>query len=762
MYITNLIPKVSLVGILVMISSIAFSATWPHSSGDYKSQRSSSSVQITEDNINKLEIAWEVSKGAIVSRSPIQASPIYTGSKIISLTNNSVYALNPIDGELIWETIIDEKFNYQIDPSAKGISSHEDQETSIYIPTTEGILILDENTGKILDHYFCGHTALPPIIHDNKMIVATRWSGVKAFDISTRNLLWNTEINKNGYQSHIWSGFSYSKKLQTAFIVTGSSGGITGWYRNESNFDNSLLAIDVETGKIKWAFQHIEHDLWDLDTVGNPIIFDINDGAKVITAILALTKTGDIIFLNGKTGNPIFSKSFIKVMVPKSDVPNEESSPYQKKFLKPQPFTSTVIDLDKAFMHLDEANLEYVKSKTRRAQSGFYLPPSLHHDIVLYGLHGGAEWPGGAINFASENPELVVPFNKDPWIIRTYYRDNLERAFEIFYSKYNSFKNSLLNSEPGSESVFRENCASCHENGNAPNRSYLKQLSKERIYSVLSNGSMSIFAKNLDEKEKNDLADYLSYSKSQASASTFKSLPFTPNNSLYNENCLSCHGPTRKGFFETEAVGDGYYPPLVGITLTEKRPFTENFKEVRTLHNKFNIPYKISKKEHDKIFKEFHSYDSILNYLGLLSTRGFWQVLLDKDKNPATTPPWGGIAKIDLVTGKEIWNVPFGSIVDANGKAIANGVKNFGGVITTKSGLIFATGTIDSKAYAFNIDGKEIWSDKLPYSGSAPPISFNHSNCQYVLFTATGGKWHDTIENGNSLVSYKLNDCKNE
>ena len=160
-------------------------------------------------------------------------------------------------------------------------------------------------------------------------------------------------------------------------------------------------------------------------------------------------------------------------------------------------------------------------------------------------------------------------------------------------------------------------------------------------------------------------------------------------------------------------------------------------------------------------FKEFHNYDNTLNHLGLLSSRGFWQVLLDKDKNPATAPPWGGIAKIDLVTGKEIWNIPFGSKIDSSGKMFAKGVKNFGGVMTTKSGLIIANGTNDSKAYIFNNDGKEIWSDKLPYSGSNPPISFTHGDCQYILFTATGGKFYDSIENGNTLVSYKLSNCNN-
>ena len=84
-----------------------------------------------------------------------------------------------------------------------------------------------------------------PLYHGNKIIVATRWDGIKAFDLDNNKLLWRIETTKNSY-SYIWSGFSYNDELEIAFVVTGSSGGVTGWYRNDPNLDNTILAIDTK------------------------------------------------------------------------------------------------------------------------------------------------------------------------------------------------------------------------------------------------------------------------------------------------------------------------------------------------------------------------------------------------------------------------------------------------------------------------------------------------------------------------------------
>ena len=97
------------------------------------------------------------------------------------------------------------------------------------------------------------------------------------------------------------------------------------------------------------------------------------------------------------TGLPVFEDSYRDVQVQKSDMENIYLSPTQKSYLKPEKFSDIVIDKDKDFNHLEEDNLNYVKNRIRHAKSGFYIPPSINYDVIIYGIHGGAEWPGATL-----------------------------------------------------------------------------------------------------------------------------------------------------------------------------------------------------------------------------------------------------------------------------------------------------------------------------------------------------------------------------
>jgi quinoprotein glucose dehydrogenase len=187
-----------------------------------------------------------------------------------------------------------------------------------------------------------------------------------------------------------------------------------------------------------------------------------------------------------------------------------------------------------------------------------------------------------------------------------------------------------------------------------------------------------------------------------------------------------------------------------------------DFEKVSSLHNSHDIPFSISKEMHAEIFNSFDRYDKFLLKFGLLSNTGYWQVLLDKDKNPANKPPWGGMAKIDLVSGKKLWDIPLGQRLDSNSNLLAKGDIVFGGILVTASGLIFATGNPDGAAYAFDTNGKKVWQDFLPFAGSAPPMTYTFNNCQYVVFVATGGRFVEFKENGNGdyVEVYKLDSCK--
>ena len=65
-----------------------------------------------------------------------------------------------------------------------------------------------------------------------------------------------------------------------------------------------------------------------------------------------------------------------------------------------------------------------------------------------------------------------------------------------------------------------------------------------------------------------------------------------------------------------------------------------------------------------------------------------------------------------------------------------------------------------ARAFSSN-DGSLLWERKLPYAGSAPPMSYYHNGCQYIVFTSTGGQFVGFKDKGDSTVAYKLEDCLN-
>ena len=136
--------------------------------------------------------------------------------------------------------------------------------------------------------------------------------------------------------------------------------------------------------------------------------------------------------------------------------------------------------------------------------------------------------------------------------------------------------------------------------------------------------------------------------------------------------------------------------------------------------------------------------------------------MLDSNGYPASTPPWGGIASVDMNTGDLKWKIPFGKRFNKKQNVVSIGDKNFGGVLSTSSDIFFATGTPDEMARAFSSEnGNLIWERKLPFAGSAPPMTYIYNGCQYVVFTATGGQFVGFGNKGDATVAYKLDTCSN-
>ncbi len=139
------------------------------------------------------------------------------------------------------------------------------------------------------------------------------------------------------------------------------------------------------------------------------------------------------------------------------------------------------------------------------------------------------------------------------------------------------------------------------------------------------------------------------------------------------------------------------------------------------------------------------------------------EFLVDHLGYPGSEPPWGRLTSINLNTGKKIWEIPFGEYENLTKQGVPiTGTYNFGGVTGTAGGLLFATGAQDNKVKAFDSsNGNELWSYKLPFSGSTPPTIFEHLGEQYVIVVSTGSysvkqAFPKFSEFGNKIFAFKL------
>ncbi len=137
--------------------------------------------------------------------------------------------------------------------------------------------------------------------------------------------------------------------------------------------------------------------------------------------------------------------------------------------------------------------------------------------------------------------------------------------------------------------------------------------------------------------------------------------------------------------------------------------------------------------------------------------------LKDADGYPGSKPPWGTITALNLNNGKIKWQIPFGEYEELSKKGIPiTGTENYGGLTGTEAGLLFATGTLDKKFRILDAEnGKELWSYKLPYIGSSPPVTYQIDEEQYILINATGSfslkkGYPKLVEFGNKILVFKI------
>ena len=219
-----------------------------------------------------------------------------------------------------------------------------------------------------------------------------------------------------------------------------------------------MLLIDSKTGKLKCNFKDTFHDHWDLDMVGNPIITKIKNGTKFIDVVFSFSKTGNIFIINLDTCKKLSSNVSKKILTDtKTDIPDQTYSSYQNKTLNPENIMNMSYNLDeyKNFIKNDKDKLDYIKFKTRNSRhSQSYIPLGINHDVIMFGIHGGFEWPGGTLDI--KNRQIILPSNHYPWIIRSYYHKTKDSKISDFKKYFIDFQNKE------SKNIYESKCQSCH------------------------------------------------------------------------------------------------------------------------------------------------------------------------------------------------------------------------------------------------------------------------------------------------------------
>jgi quinoprotein glucose dehydrogenase len=309
----------------------------------------------------------------------------------------------------------------------------------LFVPTSDGRLIsISARTGDICPGFGgedgtinlwanmpnvtpgSAYSTSPPIVTDHLVIVGgavndnsstTSPSGViRAFDVFTGKLVWNFDSKKpdqtqpiaNGetYSANApnsWSVSSYDPDLGLIFVPMGNeSPDQYGANRSAAveKFSSAVTALDAETGKVRWVYQTVHHDLWDMDVPAQPSLIDLTVEGKPVHALVQPTKQGDVYVLNRETGEPIFPVK--EVDAPKGAVEGDFTAPTQPVSsitFKPEPLKESdmwgVTPIDQLVCRISFLSHVY---------RGRFTPPTKIGSIIYPGNFGTFNWGAVAVD----------------------------------------------------------------------------------------------------------------------------------------------------------------------------------------------------------------------------------------------------------------------------------------------------------------------------------------------------------------------------
>ncbi len=409
---------------------------WMRSHGDHGSTRFSQLAQIHTQNVGNLKPVWTYhSKDGTAN---IQCNPVIVNGVIYAPTAGGY--LVAIDGRTGVE-----KWRFKPDgrPAHRGLTYWKNPAGGgdrLLFSAGDFFHALDPLTGQAVAGFGkngkirSGASVVAPVVYQNIIAFAGFDRNVYGFDLKSGSKLWTFHTvpqrgqegaetwSKPGNGANCWGGMSLDQERGIAYVTTGSpKPNFVGiHHRGDNLYANCLIAIDMKTGKRLWHFQEIRHDIWDLDIPAPPNLVTVTRDGRRIAAVAAVTKIGNTLLLDRVSGELLHP--FRLRRAPVSKLPGERTSPYQPDVELPEPFTKRDFSLDDVTDRTPAATA-FVRQQLARANMGWFEPFEEARPTALFGIHGGAEWTGAAVD--PQAGRLYVNANHVPWIITVYRSDEL-------------------------------------------------------------------------------------------------------------------------------------------------------------------------------------------------------------------------------------------------------------------------------------------------------------------------------------------------
>jgi PQQ-dependent dehydrogenase (methanol/ethanol family) len=333
--------------------------------GNYDQTRFYPNSQINASNVAHLRPAWIFQTEV---KESMETSPIVVnGIMYVTTSFSHVYALNARTGEELWhfKPRLGPITTYCCGPNNRGVAVYEDM---VYVATLDSKLVaLDAKTGSIkwqsdiADPEKGYSETMAPTVVKGKVLIGTNGGEygirgfVRAYDAKTGKQLWNFDTipensvgvwatkDATGRDMHrdiaaekanlakhgdpykrlgggVWQNPSIDLKTNRIYFVVGNpSPDLDGGLRPGDNlYTDSLVSLDLDTGKYACHFQYIAHDVWDLDAVSPTVLVDVKDSSgNVVPAVLHAGKTGHI-YVNRRDNCSLIR--FSEAMVPQENM----------------------------------------------------------------------------------------------------------------------------------------------------------------------------------------------------------------------------------------------------------------------------------------------------------------------------------------------------------------------------------------------------------------------------------------------------------